>query len=121
MTDTVRDLALDTNGDFTLTSGDLQLVSGADAIVQAVRIRMQFFKGEWFLDLDAGIPYFQEIFVKNPNPNVLQSLFRQALLETPGILAIESLSLAFDGATRRLTVNYRVSTDVGELTSQEVL
>ena len=121
MSDTVRDIALDINGDLAISSGDLQLVSGSDAIVQAVKIRLQFFKGEWFLNLDAGVPYFQEILVKNPNPNVLQTLFRKALLETPGVLAIESLALTFDGRTRQLAVSYRVTTDVGELASTEVL
>jgi hypothetical protein len=116
-TDTPRDLQLDTDGDFAISGGDLQIVSGADAIVQAVKIRLQFFRGEWYLDEDAGLPYFQSVLVKNPDPNVLHSVFRRAILDTPGVLEITSLTLTFDRAERTLTVAFRISTDVGELDS----
>ena len=118
---TVRDIKLDTAGDLEVAAGDLVLVSAADAIVQAVRIRLQFFKGEWYLDLDAGVPYYQSVLVKNPDPGVLQTVFRKALLETPGVLAVNALSLTQDRAARSLRVDYRVSTDVGELVSSEVI
>lgn len=118
---TVRDIALDADGDLDITAGDLVLVSDADAILQAVRIRLQFFQGEWFLDESAGLPYFQDILVKNPDMNVLQFLFRKAILETPGITAVNALTLSVDSATRSLSVSYRASSDVGELSATEVL
>jgi hypothetical protein len=115
--DTVRDLALDADGDFEVSGGDLQLVAGAEAVLQAIRIRLQFFKGEWFLDEDAGVPFFQSVLVKSPDANVLQAVFRTAILETPGVEALPSLTLTFDRAARRLSVAFRVSTDLGELDS----
>lgn len=118
---TNRDIALDDDGDLSVSGGDLQLVSGADAIVQAVRIRLQFFRGEWFLDVDAGVPYFQDVLVKNPDPNVLQAVFRAAILETPGISELTALSIDFDRTNRRLSVSYRADTDVGEISSTEGL
>ena len=121
MADTVRDIALGTDGDLSISAGDIVLISGAEAIVQAIRIRLQFFKGEWFIDLNAGIPWFQDVLVKNPDVNLLYSIFRKALLETPGVLAVNALSLSLDRGTRTLTVSYRVSTDTDELTSTEVL
>lgn len=119
--DTVRDLALDDDGDITVSGGDLQLVSGAEAIVQAVRIRLQFFRGEWFLDTEAGVPYFQDVLVKSPDANVLQALFRNAILETPGVSAVNGLTLTFDRTNRSLSVSYRAETDVGEIVSTEGL
>lgn len=118
---TVRDLLLDADGDFAIQSGDLVLVAGAAAIVQAVRIRLQFFKGEWYLDLAAGLPYYQSIFVKNPNVGVLQGIFRDEILNTPGVSSVESLTLNLDRQTRKLTVQYTASTDVGLIGSTEVL
>ncbi len=60
---TVRDVSLDNAGDFKVAAGDLTLIAGNDAIVQAVRIALQFFKGEWFLNLEAGIPYFHSVLI----------------------------------------------------------
>lgn len=118
---TVRDIALDVDGDLDISAGDLVLVSDADAVLQAVRIRLQFFKGEWYLDESAGLPYFQDILVKNPDMNVLQFLFRKAILETPGITTVNALTLSFDSAARSLSVSYRASSDVGELSATEVI
>ena len=112
---TTRDIALDGNGDWQVTAGDLVLVAGQAAILQAIRIRLQFFKGEWFLDEDAGVPYFQSVLVKNPDPNLLQTIFRDAILATPGVLGLPSLTLTLDRSTRSLTVAFRASTDEGEL------
>lgn len=119
--DTVRDLKLGADGDLVVTAGDLVCVSGAEAIVQAVRSRLQFFKGEWFLDLDAGLPYYQSILVKNPNVNVLQGTFRDEIAETPGIDSVDSLTLLFDRAARTLSVTYTASTDVGQIGETVVL
>jgi hypothetical protein len=113
--DTKRDIKLTTAGDWSVVAGDLELVSGADAIVQSVRIRLQFFKGEWFLDWNAGIPYFQSVFAKISNPQLLQDIFRKAILETVGINAIQNLTLTIDGASRGLAVSFQAETDVGLL------
>lgn len=108
-----RNLKLTDTDDLDVSTGNLQLVGGAASIPQDLRIRLKFFKGEWFLDRDAGVPFFQDVLVKNPDPNVLQSVFRKALLETPGVLAINDLSLTRDSVTRKLNVSFRVSTDAG--------
>ena len=117
-TDTPRDIKLTDDYDWDVSAGDLAILTGADAIVQSVKLHLQFFKGEWFLDLDAGIPYFQDVLIKNPDPNLLQSVFRNALLAIPGVLEIISLSLAIDNETRTLAIDMRLSTDVGELDIQ---
>ena len=114
-TDTQRDIKLDANGDWSVSAGDLELVSGAAAIVQSVKIRLAFFKGEWFLDWDAGIPYFQSVFAKISNPQLLSDIFRKAILETVGISTIHDLTLTVDRSARTLTVSFRAETDVGLL------
>lgn len=118
--DTVRDLKC-SGLDLVVEGGDLQLARGAAAIVQSVRIAMGFFAGEWFLDLDAGVPYYQEVLVKTPNINVLQGIFKDAILSVPGISDITTLNLSFDAASRTLTVEYTAVSDVGLIGSTEVL
>lgn len=119
--DTPRDIALATNGDWDVSTGDLLLTTGNEAIKQSVKIRLSFFQGEWFLDLDAGIPYYQSVMVKNPDPNLLHSIFRTALLETPGVQSVDELQLTINRETRQLTLTASITGDVGEFDIQEVL
>ncbi len=114
---TARDIKLDTNGDWEVSGGDLQLISDGPSIVQAIEIALQFFKGEWFLDLDAGVPWYQNVLVKNPDPNLLHSIFRKAISDVEGVTEVTALDLSIDNATRTLSVSFRVATDVGELSS----
>lgn len=112
---TQRDIALDASGDFDLSTGDLQITRGAEAIRQSVQIHLQFFLGEWFLDPTAGIPWWQKVFKKVQDPNVLQPIFRNGILAVTGVSAIEQLVLTFDHATRVLNVAYQLDGDVGLL------
>lgn len=117
-----RDLKIDKDtGDLVIENGDLVQVSGIDAIAQAVRQHLSFFKGEWFLDEEEGLPYFEEVLVKNPNLAAIQDVFRKEILSIAGILEVQSLTLAYVGATRTLKVSFRASTDLGELTQTEEL
>lgn len=112
-----RDLRLTEDGDLALAGGDLVLVSGQDAIVQDLRMALRFFAGEWFANQDAGVPYFEQVLVKNPNVTQLRGVFRAAVLGRPGVKELLSLELDVDPALRTLGVTFKVSTDLGELSA----
>lgn len=114
----MSDLKLDpVTHDLDLSTNDLQIVGGDDAIVQQLAIRLQFFLGEWFLDQNVGIPYWTEVFVKDPRLTAIRSFYREAILTTPGIAALTELALEFDRAARRLRVLFTaVKDDGGPLT-----
>ena len=112
----MADLKLDADGDLEIgPDGDLIIITGIDAIAQHLRIRLQFFRGEWFLDTRLGIPYFEEVLIKSPDLNVVQSLLREAIRETPGVISITSFELDFDGVTRKLSLNFDALTTEGPL------
>lgn len=116
------DLKLDTNWDLELTAdgSDLLLVDGVDAIAQDLTTRLRTFLGEWFLDKRVGMPYFQQILGQKPRLNLLNSIFANAILQTPGIIGpINDLVIEFDGVTRNLSVSFRCDTVEGELTYNE--
>ena len=50
-----------------------------DGIRQQVMLRLGFFKGEWFLDEETGLPWYEEILVKNPNMIRVRDIFRTAI------------------------------------------
>lgn len=105
--------------DLRLTNGQLTLIEGDEAVAQSIKVRLQFFKGEWFLDTRQGIPYFEEVYIKAPKLNVLRSIFRATLLGTPGVDSVDSLALSVDVATRKLTVSFVVVLDTGATLSSE--
>jgi hypothetical protein len=115
-----RDLKVDAvTGDIVVESGDLVFVNEGDAIVQACRMALELCRGEWFLDEELGIPYYDEILVKSPKLTPIREIFRRALLDVAGVLAVTSLNLSYTGSTRSLAVTWRVSTDFGELSGSQ--
>lgn len=98
--------------DLDIVDGDLLL--GAD-VAQAVKIRLLAVRGEWFLDRTAGIPYYEQVLVKNPNLSHVDALFRQTIVETPGINQLLSFETDFDANTRTYTVTWSADTDEGEI------
>jgi hypothetical protein len=94
-------------GLFVLDGGNLVISSGHDAARQAVYSRLRFFKAEWFMDEDLGIPYWTEILgVKNPNIPAIRELFRQVIAGTPGIDSVISIDLSWTD-TRKMTLSFK--------------
>lgn len=85
----------------------IRLVRGPDAVIQRVRQRFMFHLGEWFLDQRLGVPYRDEIFVKNPDVGLVTSIFRRVLVATPGISRVVSMVASLDTATRLLSCSFQ--------------
>lgn len=109
-----RDLAL-VDGELVIKDGDLAVVRGKDAIAQAVYLRLSFFQGEWFLDSQAGIPWFEKALVKGPRLALVRSTVRKELLSVQGVNDVLQLDLDLSAQTRTLSITFRVSTDLGEI------
>jgi hypothetical protein len=101
MTDFVR-RNLDSDGDIKI--GDF--VTDKDVVLLAVKSRLQFFQGEWFLDTEDGTPYFQDIFVKPARLNVIESIIKRRIKETPGIVSLNKFDMSFVPGTRKLIIDF---------------
>lgn len=104
----MSDLLQDDKGDLAFTDNELTLVIGADEVTQRVTQRLRTFRGEWFLDLDIGVPYYQEILIKNPSDTIVEGRLKAEITETPGVLEIELFELEIDAAERVATVETRI-------------
>ncbi len=100
------DIAIDPlTGDMALGSdGDAVTVRGRDAIVQHIRVRLQFVLGEWVLDAREGLPYFEQIWVIDPDMPAIEELYRRTIRETPGVASVRSFRLGHDAQTRTLSI-----------------
>ncbi len=101
-------------GDLDLSTGNLVLVKDPATLCAAKLTNvLQFFLGEWFMDTRQGVPYFQNVFVKNPDLGSIGQLFAKIILQTPGVKALQSANLDFDNTGRTLSANFTVQTDTG--------
>jgi len=113
--------ALDNDWDLELEDNSFRLTTGADAIAQHLKAKFQLFLGEWFLDTSIGVPYYEDILIKKPSFVVVQEILKDVILETPGVLELETFKIDFDSSTRTFTLEFKVLTTEGEIDfSQEV-
>jgi len=80
---------------------------------QRVGIAIKLLLGEWPYDAKRGLPWIEEILVKEPNLNQIQSRFRAYILSIEGILSIRSLVISLDDSTGMLTIVLDLETVVG--------
>lgn len=110
----------ESTNDLELVNGDLALTANDDAIRQHIVQRLRTFLGEWFLDLSVGVPYFQDVLVKNPNVQVVDGVLKQTILDTPGVIELMTFELDFDAGTRKLKVDCSVRTQNGMIDFKEL-
>ena len=108
------DISLDSTGDDILIRDfDLVLIDEVDQIAQNLKIRLRFFLGEWYLDTQAGLPFYSDILVKAPNQYRVESLIKQEIVDTEGVEEITSFTSNYDGANRRFSVQFEATTVSG--------
>jgi hypothetical protein len=89
------DFKLTDNGDLDMSGTDLLFVTDINQLAQNLKIRLQTFLEEWFLDQTIGLPYFQEIFVKNPNETFITNYIKKVIKETQGVIKILAFSFEY--------------------------
>ena len=104
------------------TVGDLRLGEDSQEVVltelldearQRLKVSLNFFRGEWGLNLDAGLPWFQDILVRSPSLDLIRAILTAAIVQVDGIASVESISLDFDRRNRHLTVDFDARTEDG--------
>ena len=108
-------------GDLALIDGDLALIEGVDSIGQHLKQRLRLFLGEWFLQINTGLPYFQNIFGKNPNFVLVEALFRDTILSTPGVTELTDLRFDYTNNDRQLALEFAVTTINGDLNFSDII
>jgi hypothetical protein len=94
-------------------NGDISLVDSALQVKQNVKQALLLVYGEYFLGRQSGVPYYQQIFVKNPNPTIIDSIIKKTILSVEGVIKITSLNIQIDSANRELNVDFSALTRFG--------
>lgn len=90
-------------------------INGADKVAQQIKINLLTFLGEWFLDDTLGVPYLEEILVKNPRMASVETILRNHISSVPNVIRIVSFGLGWDRAKRTLVVEFACDTDLGPI------
>jgi len=101
--------------------GDLRTVTGPARVAQAVGIRLRHWQGEWFLDETRGVPYEGEILGKGKRLEMVEAVLRAQVLDVDGVELIRSFVLTLNDKTRKLTVDFEVTTRDGDATGTAIL
>ncbi len=108
---------------------DIDLVDGTqlrlcedkrELIRQKLEIRLLKIRGEWYINLLDGVPYFESIFGKNKK-KAADAIFKRTIKNTEGVIKItrfESELSEKDGRLYRL--KFSVTTDEGPIDDLEV-
>lgn len=99
---------------------DVVFVSGNEATRQRLEQKFKLFFGEWFLDVTAGVRWFEDYLGKRPRPETLQFLLRSVVERDPGIKRLLSASFDLNKTTRELTIQFSALSVTGEIINDEV-
>jgi len=112
--------------DLLILNNDLVLTldanpSGTNNIIQDIMQRLSMYAGEWFMDVTQGVPYFQQILVKNPNQSTIDAIFGNIIMGTPGVIQLLSYSFSPNFLERVLSVTFSVMTTTGKVNYSTVI
>lgn len=95
---------IDSNHDWTFGQGFSNYVTESDAIAQNVQTRLWSFTNDWFLDLEHGLPWFEQMG-RGVNMADWEIKIKRYVLETEGVNKIINYQANFDADTRKLTIS----------------
>ena len=105
--------------DLEFNGYDLILVDEVDLIRQRIKQRLLTIQGEWFLNTDIGLPWFDQILGKGGDQEQINALLIQQIAETEGVDALIEFDLTINRSTRVAVCNFRV-TALGTEIAEEI-
>jgi hypothetical protein len=115
---------LDAQGDMIAGHGSADFITDIDAVAQAVRTRLLLFRGEWWEDIEDGLPLYQNIIGVRATQDAeaaMELLVRDRILRTEGVSEILSLESSIDPQNRLITYKTAIKTVYGVAELDEIL
>ncbi|WP_340619345.1 hypothetical protein [Xenorhabdus siamensis] len=104
----------DIDGDYSFGQGDNTfLIDSPEAVAQAVKTRLNLWRGDWFLDVEEGTPYREAVLAKNYTSALA---LQERILGTEGVTEIITLEALRHPTTRKITLTATLNTRYGRTT-----
>ena len=117
----MSDIKLDISHDIAIENNDIVLISSSDEVKQRLLQNLKSFYGDWFLNLTSGVPYYQDIFRKDYDVEVISVILKQTILNTLGVLELLSFELSIDDTARKLSLSFDVRATDKTISISEVI
>jgi hypothetical protein len=109
--------------DIDLVNNEMRLTTTVQELTrQRVQIWLGIFRGEWFANVLAGIPYLAND--NNPvqllgvtSKDTFDLAIKTGITTRSGIVELLSYSSTLDKASRQISISFEASTDTGEIVS----
>jgi len=99
-----------------------KMISAKDELIQRLVTRLLVFLGEWWLNVNLGIDYMNDILIKAPYYETIASDFKRVILQTDGISKILSFSINdINNQRRAINISFDCQSDDGEILEVESL
>lgn len=105
------DILLDSGGDILIN--DAADITPKYSIRQDVKIRLQWFLEEWRFAPEYGLPYFEEVFIKNPDKNRIAQIIREEAAKVADVVEIRDVRVDCDSVSRKAVIAFTIVTDYG--------
>ena len=92
---------------------NIELVDGLEDVRQRVIQKLRFIFGEWFLNNQLGIPYFQDFFVRPFSVGLASALLTEQVQSVEGVISVNDIFADLDNETRIFTYNVVIVTPFG--------
>ena len=89
-------------------NGELLVVDELTALRQKVDQRLSLFKGTWIIDINAGVPYLQDILKKPVDPGLAASILGNEILKEDEVTSLGEVTTDLDPETRLFTYTAHV-------------
>lgn len=86
------------------------------SVAQKLKIKLQTFKSEWFLDTTIGVPYFQTIFQRGTSKTTIDIIFQEQILSEPEVLEIIEFNSIIDVDSATYQLSFKVRTSENQIT-----
>lgn len=109
-----RDLALDSDGDLIIESGDFKLLQGTDAIAQECRTALGLWTGEYPFDTELGTRWDLLLNNKGVLDSQIVAEVRRVLLGINGVVSVDNVAVSRNTVNRTATITATVTTNSGD-------
>jgi hypothetical protein len=113
----MKDFAIDPQGySFLKTNKGFRFTEDRlEYLAQKVRCAVSLFLGEWYLNVNLGVPYIPKFGNKQEHRPLIESVLQERITGVEGVKRLTYFNSRFDNAKRTLSIKFTAETDAGVL------
>ena len=96
-------------------AGNIKIIEGIESLAENVDQRLKLFKGKYFMDTTAGVPYLEEILKKPVDPGLAASVLNAEILKEGEVTGIGEVSVDLNRNTRVFSYDATIQSIFGDV------